>query len=85
MAGPGETLGSPWIPLAIRACLDVLASCGVRRSRGLWWSGVFGGQPLLRFFVKDFEAAPLQDQFKTRLEESTGVWQGVAMDSLKYH
>jgi hypothetical protein len=25
MAGPDETLGSPWIPLPIRACFDVLA------------------------------------------------------------
>jgi hypothetical protein len=24
MTGPGETLGSPWIPLAIRACISLL-------------------------------------------------------------
>jgi hypothetical protein len=46
MAGPGETLGSPWIPLAVRACLKVLwswSSANVKLARdgvtsGLKWT-----------------------------------------------
>jgi hypothetical protein len=88
MAGPGETLGSPWPPLAIRLCSKARIEMFHLQ------------QPIAQSLqTPEFDSIELilacrseklQPITKTGvfdfsfLLEYMGVWQGVAMDSIKY-
>jgi hypothetical protein len=69
MADPGETLGSPWSPLVIRPG----SSFVLLQSFCL----ALSSDRMTVTFLSSY-------RFKKRVKLN-GVWQGVAMDSLKFH